>query len=37
MAVDHFRYDILAQKALRGVVRDVLTDAAKKEIGRAHV
>ena len=29
MAVDHIRYDILAQDALRGVVRSVLRDAAK--------
>jgi len=36
MAVDHFRYDILAQKALRGVVRDVLTDAAKKGLPGDH-
>ena len=27
---DHFRYDLLTQQALRGVVRNVLTDAAKK-------
>jgi uncharacterized protein len=30
MATDHIRYDILAQAALRGVVRTVLADAAKK-------
>jgi hypothetical protein len=30
MATDHIRYDILAQAALRGVVRTVLSDAAKK-------
>jgi hypothetical protein len=29
MAIDHIRYDILAQEALRGVVRQVLADAAK--------
>jgi uncharacterized protein len=29
MSVDHIRYDILAQDALRGVVRTVLGDAAK--------
>ena len=29
MAADHIRYDILAQEALRGVVRNVLADAAK--------
>ena len=28
---DHFRYDLLTQQALRGVVRNVLTEAAKKE------
>lgn len=27
---DHFRYDLLTQDALRGVVRSVLTEAAKK-------
>ena len=31
MATDHIRYDILAQQALRGVVRTVLADAAKKD------
>jgi len=30
MPTDHIRYDILAQAALRGVVRTVLEDAAKK-------
>ena len=29
MPVDHIRYDILVQQALRGMVRDVLTEAAK--------
>ncbi len=29
MPVDHIRYDILVQDALRGMVRNVLTDAAK--------
>ena len=29
MPVDHIRYDILTQEALRGVVRTVLVDAAK--------
>ena len=29
MPVDHIRYDILVQEALRGMVRDVLTDVAK--------
>ena len=28
---DHFRYDLLTQQALRGVVRNVLTDVAKKK------
>ena len=31
MPVDHIRYDILVQEALRGMVRDVLTDAAKNK------
>ena len=36
MAVDHIRYDILAQDALRGMVRNVLADAAKNgPAGRA--
>jgi hypothetical protein len=30
MPTDHVRYDILAQNALRGVVRTVMADAAKK-------
>ena len=29
MAVDHIRYDLLTQQALRGVVRTVLADTAK--------
>jgi hypothetical protein len=29
MGVDHIRYDLLTQQALRGVVRRVLTDVAK--------
>jgi len=29
MPVDHIRYDILVQEALRGMVRNVLADAAK--------
>jgi len=29
MPVDHIRYDILVQEALRGMVRDVLAEAAK--------
>ena len=31
MTVDHIRYDILVQEALRGMVRDVLADAAKNK------
>jgi hypothetical protein len=36
MAVDHIRYDILAQEALRGVVRTVLDDAAKNGLPGDH-
>jgi hypothetical protein len=36
MAIDHIRYDILAQAALRGVVRTVLADAAKKGLPGEH-
>jgi hypothetical protein len=36
MATDHIRYDILAQDALRGVVRQVLIDAAKKGLPGEH-
>jgi hypothetical protein len=36
MAVDHIRYDILAQEALRGVVRTVLVDAAKNGLPGDH-
>jgi uncharacterized protein len=36
MPVDHIRYDILAQAALRGVVRTVLADAAKKGLPGEH-
>lgn len=37
MATDHIRYDILAQNALRGVVRTVMGDAARKGlIGEHH-
>jgi uncharacterized protein len=36
MATDHIRYDILAQTALRGVVRTVLADAAKKGLPGDH-
>ena len=36
MATDHIRYDILAQAALRGVVRTVLADVAKKGLPGEH-
>jgi hypothetical protein len=36
MATDHIRYDILAQAALRGVVRTVLADAAKRGLPGEH-
>src|SRR5262245_19714072 len=36
MAVDHIRYDILAQEALRGVVRTVLEDSAKHGLPGDH-
>jgi hypothetical protein len=36
MPVDHIRYDLLAQAALRGVVRTVLADAAKKGLPGDH-
>jgi uncharacterized protein len=36
MAVDHIRYDLLAQEALRGVVRTVLEDAAKNGLPGDH-
>jgi uncharacterized protein len=36
MSVDHIRYDILAQDALRGVVRTVLHDAAKHGLPGDH-
>jgi uncharacterized protein len=36
MAVDHIRYDILAQDALRSVVRTVLADAAKHGLPGEH-
>jgi hypothetical protein len=36
MAVDHIRYDLLTQAALRGVMRTVLTDVAKKGLPGAH-
>jgi hypothetical protein len=34
--MDHIRYDILAQDALRGVVRQVLADAAKNGLPGEH-
>jgi hypothetical protein len=36
MAVDHFRYDLLAQDALRDVVRRVLADVAKNGLPGEH-
>ena len=36
MAVDHIRYDILAQEALRGMVRRVLMDTAKNGLPGEH-
>ena len=33
---DHIRYDLLTQQALRGVVRNVLTEAAKKGLPGEH-
>jgi uncharacterized protein len=36
MSVDHIRYDLLTQKALRGVVRTVLSDAAKNGLPGEH-
>src|SRR5271165_6116343 len=36
MAVDHIRYDVLAQAALRGVVRTVLADVAKNGLPGEH-
>jgi hypothetical protein len=36
MAVDYIRYDLLAQAALRGVVRTVMADAAKKGLPGEH-
>lgn len=36
MPADHIRYDILAQEALRDVVRKVLVDAAKKGLPGEH-
>jgi uncharacterized protein len=36
MAIDHIRYDVLAQAALRGVVRTVLADVSKKGLPGEH-
>ena len=36
MAVDHIRYDLLTQDALRGVLRTVLSDAAKNGLPGDH-
>jgi hypothetical protein len=36
MAIDHIRYDLLAQDALRGLVRKVLTDTAKSGLPGEH-
>ena len=36
MTTDYIRYDILAQNALRGVVRTVMADAAKKGLRGEH-
>lgn len=36
MAVDHIRYDLLTQDAMRGVVRRVLKDAASKGLAGEH-
>lgn len=36
MTTDHFRYDLLAQDALRGVVRHVLSDVAKNGLPGEH-
>jgi uncharacterized protein len=36
MPVDHIRYDILAQEALRGMVRNLLIEAAKKGMPGEH-
>jgi uncharacterized protein len=36
MATDHIRYDLLAQEALRGVLRKVLADAAKRGLPGEH-
>ena len=36
MSVDHIRYDLLTQDALRGLIRKVLADAAEKGLPGEH-
>jgi uncharacterized protein len=36
MPIDYIRYDVLAQEALRGVVRTILADTAKKGLPGEH-
>ena len=36
MTVDHIRYDLLAQEALRGMIRTLLTETAKKGLPGEH-
>ena len=36
MSVDHFRYDLLAQEALRGVIRKVLADVGRNGLPGEH-
>jgi hypothetical protein len=36
MPTDHIRYDILVQQALRGVVRDVMAETAKRGLAGEH-
>ena len=36
MPADHIRYDVLVQEALRGMVREVLTETAKKGLPGDH-
>ena len=36
MAEDHIRYDILAQEALRGVMRKVLAEVARTGLPGSH-
>ena len=37
MAEDHMRYDILAQEALRGVVRKVLAEVSRTGLPGEHL